>query len=80
MPVDLTIAMDAFTRCIIGVQLTPLSTKARDVANVLYQAVTPPRTPTTTPRRGRSTAFPGKSQTSSTFHISSAVLEPAPWG
>jgi putative transposase len=47
VPVDLTIAMDAFTRCIIGVLLTPLSTKARDVANVLYQAVTPPRTPTT---------------------------------
>jgi len=44
VPVELTIAMDVFTRCIVGVQLTPLSTKARDVANVLYQAVTPPRT------------------------------------
>jgi putative transposase len=41
LPVELTVAMDVFTRCIVGVQLTPLSTKARDVANVLYQAATP---------------------------------------
>jgi len=47
VPVELTIAMDVFTRCVLGAQLTPLSTKARDVANVLYQAVTPSRPPTT---------------------------------
>lgn len=47
VPVELTIAMDVFTRCVLGAQLTPLSTKARDVASVLYQAVTPPRAPTT---------------------------------
>jgi len=41
LPVELTVAMDVFTRCVVGAQLTPLSTKARDVANVLYQAVTP---------------------------------------
>jgi hypothetical protein len=37
----LTIAMDLFTRCIVGLQLTPVSTKAIDIANVLFQAVTP---------------------------------------
>lgn len=41
LPVELTVAQDLFTRCIVGMQLTPVSTKARDVANVLYQAVTP---------------------------------------
>lgn len=45
VPVELTIAMDVFTRCVVGMQLTPLSTKARDVADVLYQAVTPPSNP-----------------------------------
>jgi transposase InsO family protein len=41
LPVELTIAMDLFTRCIVGLQLTPVSTKAIDIANVLFQAVTP---------------------------------------
>lgn len=41
LPVELTVAMDVFTRCVVGAQLTPLSTKARDIANVLYQAATP---------------------------------------
>jgi putative transposase len=41
LPVELTIAMDLFTRCVVGLQLTPVSTKAIDVANVLFQAVTP---------------------------------------
>ena len=41
LPVELTVAMDLFTRCVLGAQLTACSTKARDVASVLYQAATP---------------------------------------
>lgn len=41
VPVELTVAQDLFTRCILGLRLTPVSTKAADVANVLYQCVTP---------------------------------------
>ena len=40
VPVELTVAMDLFTRCILGLRLTPVSTKSCDVANVLFQAVT----------------------------------------
>jgi transposase InsO family protein len=36
--VDLTVAMDWYSRCIIGLRLTPMSTKAIDAASVLYQA------------------------------------------
>jgi putative transposase len=36
---QLTIAQDLFTRCITGLRVTPVSTKAVDVAGVLYQAV-----------------------------------------
>jgi putative transposase len=32
--------MDLFTRCILGLRLTPVSTKSQDVANVLFQCVT----------------------------------------
>lgn len=39
--VDLTVAMDLYTRCIIGLRATPVSTKAVDVAAVLYEAVRP---------------------------------------
>jgi transposase InsO family protein len=39
--VDLTAAMDLYTRCIVGLLLTPVSTKAVDVAAVLYEAVRP---------------------------------------
>ena len=41
--VELTVAMDLFTRCILGMRLTPLSTRSQDVANVLYQCITPAR-------------------------------------
>lgn len=34
LPVELTVAMDLFTRCILGLRLTPVSTSSRDVANV----------------------------------------------
>lgn len=43
--VELTVAMDLFTRCILGLRLTPLSTRSQDVANVLYQCITPARDP-----------------------------------
>lgn len=39
--VELTVAMDLFSRCVLGLRLTPVSTKAADVANVLYQCVAP---------------------------------------
>jgi len=38
---ELTVAMDWYTRCITGVRLTPVSTKAVDAAAVLYQAFRP---------------------------------------
>jgi transposase InsO family protein len=38
---QLTVAQDLFTRCIVGLRVTPVSTKAVDVAGVLYQAVVP---------------------------------------
>lgn len=39
--VELTVAQDLYTRCILGLRLSPESTTAADVANVLYQCVTP---------------------------------------
>lgn len=41
VPVELTIAQDLSTRCILGLRLSPVSTASADVANVLYQCVTP---------------------------------------
>ena len=38
LPVELTVAMDLFSRCILGLRLTAISTKSADVANVLYQS------------------------------------------
>lgn len=39
--VQLTVAMDWYSRCIVGLRLTPFSTKAVDAAAVLYQAFRP---------------------------------------
>lgn len=39
--VQLTVAMDLFSRCVVGLQVRPVSTKAADVANVLYQCLRP---------------------------------------
>ena len=39
--VELTIALDLYTRCIVGLRLSPVSTKAVDAAVVLYEAITP---------------------------------------
>jgi transposase InsO family protein len=38
---DLTASMDLYDRCICGLRLTPVSTKAVDVAGVLYETVHP---------------------------------------
>jgi putative transposase len=43
VPVELTVAMDLYSRCVLGLRLTPVSTKSADVANVLYQCVSPAR-------------------------------------
>jgi transposase InsO family protein len=45
LPAQLTIAQDLFSRCILGLRLTPVSTKAVDVAGVLYEMVAPPPDP-----------------------------------
>lgn len=39
--VELTVAQDLYTRCILGLRLSPVAAKAADVANVLYQCVVP---------------------------------------
>jgi len=44
-PVQLTVIQDLFTRSILGLRLTPVSTKAVDVASVLYQAMVPQPAP-----------------------------------
>ncbi|ONI49955.1 MULTISPECIES: DDE-type integrase/transposase/recombinase [unclassified Streptomyces] len=38
---ELTVAMDLYSRCILGLRLTPVSTKSVDVAGVLYETVRP---------------------------------------
>jgi len=38
---ELTVAMDWYTRCITGIRLTPVSTKAVDAAATLFQAYRP---------------------------------------
>jgi putative transposase len=42
---QLTVVQDLFTRCITGLRVTAVSTKAVDVAGVLYQAVAPRSAP-----------------------------------
>jgi transposase InsO family protein len=44
---ELTVAMDLYSRCITGLRVTPVSTKAVDVAAVLFETVRPrPADPT----------------------------------
>jgi transposase InsO family protein len=38
---ELSVAMDWYTRCVVGLRVTPVSTKAVDAATVLYQAFRP---------------------------------------
>ena len=42
---ELTVAMDLFTRCVLGLRVTPVSTKSVDVASVLFEALNPPEVP-----------------------------------
>ncbi len=42
---QLTVAQDLFDRCVLGLRVTPVSTKAVDVAGVLYQTVVPQPAP-----------------------------------
>ena len=37
--------MDLFTRCVLGLRLTPVSTKSVDVASVLFEVLSPPEAP-----------------------------------
>ncbi|MEU3282690.1 helix-turn-helix domain-containing protein [Streptomyces antibioticus] len=39
---QLTVAQDLFSRCIVGLRVTAVSTKAVDVAAVLFEAIAPP--------------------------------------
>jgi transposase InsO family protein len=41
--VELTVAMDLFSRCITGLRLSPVSTKAVDAAAVLFETLCPSR-------------------------------------
>ena len=41
LPVELTVAMDLYSRCVVGLKLTPISTRAVDVSNVLHECVMP---------------------------------------
>ncbi|MEV6699676.1 helix-turn-helix domain-containing protein [Streptomyces sp. NPDC051453] len=50
MQAELTVAMDWYTRCIIGLRVTPVSTKAIDAAAVLYQTYRPQPAPESWPR------------------------------
>ncbi|MEW9533650.1 helix-turn-helix domain-containing protein [Microbispora sp. NPDC049125] len=38
---ELTVAMDWYTRCIVGIRVTPVSTKSIDASSVLYQVYRP---------------------------------------
>ncbi|MEU4360343.1 Mu transposase C-terminal domain-containing protein [Promicromonospora sp. NPDC023987] len=47
---QLTVAQDLFTRCIVGLRVTAVSTKAVDVAGVLYEAVAGREAPSSWPK------------------------------
>ncbi|WP_235614685.1 Mu transposase C-terminal domain-containing protein [Streptomyces ambofaciens] len=47
---ELTVAMDWYTRCITGIRVTPVSTKAVDAAAVLFQTYRPRPVPGTWPK------------------------------
>ncbi len=48
--VELSVAMDWYTRCITGLRLTPVSTKSIDAMTVLYQSYRPALAPRTWPK------------------------------
>jgi len=47
------VAMDLYSRCIVGLRLTPVSAKAVDVASVVFQALRPPQVPQSWPEHAR---------------------------
>lgn len=47
--VEMSAAMDWYTRCIVGLRLTPVSTKAVDAAALMYQVFRPPTAPASWP-------------------------------
>ncbi|MGW5461026.1 Mu transposase C-terminal domain-containing protein [Streptomyces sp. NPDC003996] len=47
---ELTVAMDWYTRCITGIRVTPVSTKAVDAAAVLFQTYRPRPVPESWPK------------------------------
>jgi putative transposase len=47
---QLTVAQDLFTRCVVGLRVTPVSTKAVDVAGVLYESVAGREAPASWPQ------------------------------
>ncbi|MFJ5050373.1 helix-turn-helix domain-containing protein [Streptomyces sp. NPDC088719] len=49
VPLQLTVAQDLFSRCIVGLRVTACSTKAVDVAAVLFEAICPPLEDTVRP-------------------------------
>lgn len=49
MRIEISAAMDWYTRCIVGVRLTPVSTKAVDAAAMMYQVFRPPPAPASWP-------------------------------
>jgi transposase InsO family protein len=53
VPVELTVAMDLYSRCIVGMRLTPVSTKALDIARVLRDILNPAGVPGDWPETAR---------------------------
>ena len=47
--IELSAAMDWYTRCIVGLRLTPVSTKAVDAAAMMFQVYRPPPAPVSWP-------------------------------
>jgi transposase InsO family protein len=48
---ELTVAMDVYSGCILGLRLSPVSTKSIDVASVLFEIVQPHEAPPDWPER-----------------------------
>jgi transposase InsO family protein len=51
--VEITVALDLFTRCVLGLRLSPLSTRSTDIAKVLYDAIRPKQRPEAWPVSAR---------------------------
>ncbi len=47
--IELSAAMDWYTRCVVGLRLTPVSTKAVDAAALMFQVYRPPPAPASWP-------------------------------